>query len=186
MIKKKFAESQAKRGNSLQISGPADIVAFLCATAGGAGMMPFGPGTWGSLVGVGIVYSLVRALHHSPLALLNWLILLSLLVTALGVWAGNRSEAIFGRKDPGQVVIDEVSGQMITFVFLAPSLEKLGPNWVWWLIPGFILFRACDIFKPYPINRLENLGGGLGIMIDDVLAGIYGAVGLSLLINTFA
>lgn len=182
MIKKKFAESQAKRGARPRIDGPGDALAFILATAGGAGMMPFGPGTWGSLVGLGLVYGLVRLLHHDPLALQNWLILASLGVTAVGIWAGNRAETIFGRKDPGQVVIDEVSGQMITFVFLAPYLERLGGAWSWWLIPGFILFRAGDILKPYPIDKLQDLTGGFGVMMDDVLAGIYAAIVMSLLL----
>ncbi|NDD64864.1 MAG: phosphatidylglycerophosphatase A [Acidobacteria bacterium] len=182
MIKKKFQESQAKRGTVLQIHGPRDIVAFLLATAGGAGMIPFGPGTWGSLVGLGIVWALVRKLGHDPLTLQNWLIVASLVVTGLGIWAGNHAEKIFGRKDPGQVVIDEVSGQMITFVFFAPYLARLGETWTWWLIPGFLLFRAGDILKPYPINKLQDLDGGFGVMMDDVLAGIYAAVVLSVLI----
>lgn len=182
MIKKRFAESQAKRGARPRIAGPLDMVAFLCATAGGAGMMPFGPGTWGSLVGLGIVWGMVRILRDEPLALQNWLIIASLLVTAVGIWAGNRAETIFARKDPGQVVIDEVSGQMITFVFFAPYLERLGDTWAWWLIPGFILFRVGDILKPYPIDKLQDLSGGFGVMMDDVLAGIYAAVVLSVLL----
>ncbi|MFN6204221.1 MAG: phosphatidylglycerophosphatase A [Acidobacteriota bacterium] len=182
MIKKKFEESQAKRGKHLKIEGPRDVVAFLIATAGGAGMMPFGPGTWGSLVGLAIVWALVQGLRNDPLALQNWLIIAALVVTGLGIWAGNHAEKIFGRKDPGQVVIDEVSGQMITFVFLAPYLARLGETWTWWLIPGFLLFRAGDILKPYPINELQDLDGGFGVMMDDVLAGIYAAVVLSVLI----
>ncbi|NBO63506.1 MAG: phosphatidylglycerophosphatase A [Acidobacteria bacterium] len=182
MIRKLFLESQAKRGASLKIDGPRDLLAFVIATAGGAGMMPFGPGTWGSLVGLGIVYGLVRLLHDDMIALQNWLIVASLGVTAVGIWAGNHAETIFGRKDPGQVVIDEVSGQMITFVFFAPYLERLGGGWTWWLIPGFILFRAGDILKPYPIDKLQDLSGGFGVMMDDVLAGIYAAVVMSLLL----
>lgn len=185
MIKKKFEESQAKRGARPKINGLIDAIAFICATAGGAGMMPFGPGTWGSLVGLGIVYAIVRPLRHNPIALQNWLILASLVVTAAGIWAGNLAEKIFDRKDPGQVVIDEVSGQMITFVFFAPYLERLGDGWSWWLIPGFILFRAGDILKPYPIDKLQDLTGGFGVMMDDVLAGIYAAVAMSLLLFAF-
>lgn len=182
MIKRKFAESQSKRGAAVKISGPVDVVAFLLATAGGVGMMPFGPGTWGSLVGLAMVFGLVRLFPANPLALQNWLLIVSLVVTAIGIWAGNRAETIFSRKDAGQVVIDEVSGQLITFVFFAPYLERLGEGWTWWLIPGFILFRAGDILKPYPVNSLENLPRGLGVMMDDVLAGIYAAAALSLLL----
>ena len=149
-------------------------------------MIPFGPGTWGSLVGLLLVYGLVRRMPADPLALQNALLLGCLLVTAIGIWAGNRAERIFGAKDPGQVVIDEVAGQMISFVFLPVFLGPLGSRWLWWLIPGFVLFRFADIFKPYPIDQLQQLAGGFGVMMDDVLAGIYAAVGLSFLLWIFA
>ncbi len=110
----------------------------------------------------------------------NALIVASLVSAAVGVWAGTRAETIFSRKDAGQIVMDEVCGQILTFVFIAPYLARLGGQWRWWMIPGFVLFRAFDIFKPYPINRLQGLTGGLGVMMDDILAGIYAAVLMSL------
>lgn len=186
MLKEKIAESRSKRGLTPQVKGPADVAAFLIATAGGAGMIPWGPGTWGSLVGLAIVYALIVAIPSDPLTLQNWLIIASVVTCGTGIWAGNRAERIFGRKDPGQVVIDEVCGQIITFVFFAPyltHLQKFGARWEWWLIPGFLLFRAADIFKPYPINKLQDLEGGFGVMMDDVLAGIYAAVALSLVLQ---
>jgi len=79
--------------------------------------------------------------------------------------------------------LDEVFGQIISFVFIAPYLAGLGRNWRWWMIAGLALFRAFDIFKPYPINRLQGLSGGLGVMMDDALAGVYAAVALSLLLS---
>jgi phosphatidylglycerophosphatase A len=186
MIRRKIAESRAKRGAELRISGPVDWLAWFISTAGGAGMIPFGPGTWGSLVGLLLVYGMVRRIPADPLALQNALLLSCLLVTAIGIWAGDRAERIFGKKDPGQVVIDEVAGQMISFVFLPVFLGPLGSRWLWWLIPGFVLFRFADIFKPYPIDQLQHLAGGFGVMMDDVLAGIYAAVGLSFLLWIFA
>jgi phosphatidylglycerophosphatase A len=89
----------------------------------------------------------------------------------VGIWAGNRAETIFGRKDPGQVVIDEVSGQMITFVFFAPYLERLGGGWTWWPIPALSSSR-WRYSETLPIdNKLQDLSGGFGVMMDDVWQG---------------
>jgi phosphatidylglycerophosphatase A len=82
-----------------------------------------------------------------------------------GSWGGNVAERHFGRSDPGQVVIDEVMGMLIT-LFLNP---------VGWLgaLAGFLLFRIFDVIKPYPANRLEQLHGGIGVMADDAMAAVY-------------
>ncbi len=157
-----------------------DLLAVFIATGGGAGLIPFGPGTWGSLVGLLIAYGLVSTLGLDVVLLQNALIAVSLILAAIGIWAGTRAETIFDRKDAGQIVIDEVCGQVISFVFIAPYIVRLGSQWRWWMILGFLLFRAFDIFKPYPINRLQALTGGLGVMMDDVLAGIYAAALMSL------
>jgi phosphatidylglycerophosphatase A len=92
-----------------------------------------------------------------------------LLLFALGVWASNRACKISGLKDPGEIVIDEVSGQLIGIapLALAPSIAGA--------VLAFLLFRMFDIFKPYPIGRLERLPSGLGVMSDDALAGVYTA-----------
>ncbi len=83
----------------------------------------------------------------------------------VGSWGGNVAERHFGRSDPGQVVIDEVMGMLIT-LFLNP---------VGWLgaLAGFLLFRIFDVIKPYPANRLEQLHGGIGVMADDAMAAVY-------------
>ncbi|MDQ3010195.1 MAG: phosphatidylglycerophosphatase A [Acidobacteriota bacterium] len=164
----------------MKIKGPMDLLAVFIATGGGAGLIPFGPGTWGSLVGLLIAYGLVSTLGLDVVLLQNALIAVSLILAAIGIWAGTRAETIFDRKDAGQIVIDEVCGQVISFVFIAPYIVRLGSQWRWWMILGFLLFRAFDIFKPYPINRLQALTGGLGVMMDDVLAGIYAAALMSL------
>jgi phosphatidylglycerophosphatase A len=182
MLERKFKESRAKRGLRLNINGPVDWFAALIATGLGAGFIPFGPGTWGSIVGLLIAYQLIAALGSDALLLQNSLIVAAIVSGALGVWAGDRAEKIFDRKDASQIVVDEVCGQIISFVFMAPYLVRLGPNWRWWMLVGFALFRAFDIFKPYPINRLQDLSGGFGVMMDDVLAGIYAAVVMSLLL----
>ena len=180
MIKQKIEESQSKRGGKMKINGPVDLLAVFIATGGGAGLIPFGPGTWGSLVGLLIAYGLIAVFSLDVVLLQNVLILASVILAAVGIWASTRAETVFSRKDAGQIVIDEVCGQVISFVFIAPYLVRLGSQWRWWMIPGFLLFRAFDIFKPYPINKLQDLRGGFGVMMDDVVAGIYAAVWLSL------
>ncbi|QQL49506.1 phosphatidylglycerophosphatase A family protein [Mucilaginibacter ginkgonis] len=88
----------------------------------------------------------------------------TLLIMLLGIYVGNRVEADWG-KDSSRVVIDEAAGMMVSMIFL--------PHNIWLLIAGFVMFRFFDILKPLYIRRLEALPGGLGVMADDVLAGIY-------------
>lgn len=171
----------SKRGKALRIEGAADFIAVFIASGFGAGFIPFAPGTWGSIVGLLIAYGLIATFGSDILFLQNILIVAGLVSAGLGVWASNRAERIFDHKDASQIVIDEVFGQIISFVFIAPYLAPLGASWRWWMIAGFALFRAFDIFKPYPINKLQGLTGGLGVMMDDALAGVYAAVALSLL-----
>jgi len=95
-----------------------------------------------------------------------------LLVALEGVWAADRTAKFLGTKDPQSVVVDEVSGQLLTYVAAMAPL-----NWKYLLL-GFILFRAFDIWKPFPARQAESLPGGLGIMADDWMAGIYAALGL--------
>ena len=171
-----------------------DYLALGVATCG-VGFLPLAPGTWGSALGVGVYLSLRVAservfatataqgwsapvLESVRTTLLLWLVLL---ITGAGVWAATRAERLLGRKDPGAVVVDEVAGQLITFLFV-PWLPGRGPGG-WTLFAGFLAFRLFDIWKPYPVRRLEGLGGGLGIMADDMLAGFYAAAAMSLLVT---
>jgi len=135
-----------------------DQVALLMATGLGSGYSKVAPGTAGSLVGL---------LLFLPLAGRPWPLQLgaTLVVTVLGVFAAQRVATLVARKDPGLVVVDEVAGQWITFVSL-PFTPAIA-------VAGFLLFRAMDIVKPWPARALERLPGGLGIMADDVAAGIY-------------
>jgi len=145
-----------------------DYLALAIATFG-VGYLPLIPGTFGSLVGVGIFLLLFTATSASFAV-----ILISILViTFAGIWAAFRTEELEGRKDPGKVVIDEVAGQMITLL-LAPAGWKA-------LLAGFILFRAFDMWKPFPLRRLEKLPEGSGVVMDDVGAGIYGFLVMQLL-----
>ncbi|MEP7274616.1 MAG: phosphatidylglycerophosphatase A, partial [Acidobacteriota bacterium] len=151
----------------------------------GLGFIPVAPGTFGSLLGVAICYALIETLKFEPHLLLNAIIAVSVAVALIGTWASNRAERILVRKDASQIVIDEVCGQLIAYVFVAPALQRVTGDWRIALAVGFVLFRLFDIFKPWPIRRLESLGSGVGVMADDVLAGIYAAVVLSWLLLLF-
>ncbi len=134
-------------------------LAVVIASAGGAGYAPFAPGTVGSLVGLGI-YFLTR--HWSA----GGQIALVLGVAAIGTWASTEAARHFNREDPGHVVVDEVAGQLLTLLLTGAGLVGA--------LAGFVVFRVLDIVKPWPANRLESLPGGIGIMADDLMAGVYG------------
>lgn len=138
------------------------IPAVLFSTALGVGYIPFAPGTFGSAAGL-----LLWALLPSAPAMQAVAIVV---LFVGGSWSGSVAERHFGRADPGQVVIDEVMGMLIT-LFLNP----VGWGGAVW---GFLLFRAADIVKPYPANRLERLPGGVGVMADDAMAAIYANLAL--------
>ncbi|HEX7331109.1 MAG TPA: phosphatidylglycerophosphatase A [Pyrinomonadaceae bacterium] len=142
---------------------PIDYLALAIATCG-VGYLPLIPGTFGSLVGIGIFLLVSR----TPVVL----VVSILAVTIAGIWAGSRTEALAGRKDPGKVVVDEVAGQLIATLPLA----FFGQWSIAAVMVSFVLFRFFDIVKPYPANRLQELRGGFGIMYDDLVAGVYAAV----------
>jgi phosphatidylglycerophosphatase A len=135
------------------------------ATAAGAGYFPVAPGTAGSAVGVVIIVALARLHlgHPWPSVVLG---AVCLLLFCVGVWAAGEAEKFFGRVDPGQVVIDEVVGQVLTFLLIPHATWK-------WLLGGFLLFRALDVVKPFPARQAERIPRGWGIMVDDVVAGLY-------------
>lgn len=98
-----------------------------------------------------------------------------LLFILLGIWAASRSIELLGNSDASQAVIDEVIGQLTVFLFI-PFTSS------WLLIgAGFLLFRLFDIWKPYPIDYLQELPGGIGVCADDMLAGVYAGVCLSII-----
>lgn len=162
----------------MQIQNSTDRLALAISTCG-VGLIPFAPGTFGALVGLVIFYGLFIACKAAPQYFQASLILVSVIVSALGIWAGNRGEKIFGEKDAQRIVVDEVAGQLISFILIAPLLVAELSNPTVIIILGFLLFRAFDIFKPYPIKQLQDLPAGLGVMFDDIVAGIYAAVVLS-------
>lgn len=173
-----------------------DYLALAIATCG-VGYLPLAPGTWGSLVGV-LLFALTRAvfmelffsldpryynLLHVYYGVTAFELVVVTGITLAGTWAATRTEKMSGKKDPQKVVVDEVSGQ---FIALIPVPFDIGTAW-WAAILAFILFRFFDIVKPYPARRLESLESGLGIMADDIIAGVYAAVvvGVAVVISWF-
>jgi phosphatidylglycerophosphatase A len=140
-------------------------VALLVATSGGAGYSPIAPGTAGSAVGV-VIFWFTRGW---PIA---WQAALLVLIALVGTWAASVAAVHFGREDPGEVVVDEVAGQLLTLMATGASFYGTAL--------GFFIFRALDIVKPWPANRFERLPGGLGIMADDLMAGVYGNLALQI------
>ena len=165
----------------------------LAVTTFGVGYLPLAPGTWGSMVGVVIYLAVAWAEANIGINLLEkgwrleqisaWIhavnLIIFLLFCLLGIWAANRATKLFKHKDPSQAVVDEVIGQLIVFLFI-----PFGLHWGF-ILSGFLLFRLFDIWKPYPIDSLQGLPAGIGICADDILAGIYGGVCLTLIYAIF-
>jgi phosphatidylglycerophosphatase A len=143
-------------------------VALFVATVAYCGFAPVAPGTFGAAAGL-LVYLLVWW-TRSPLVE----IALIAVTFAAGIWSATLAERHLGGTDPGPVVIDEVLGMLVTLAFIPVGWSGA--------LAGFVLFRALDVVKPYPANRFERLHGGLGIMADDAMAGVYANVCLRLLI----
>jgi phosphatidylglycerophosphatase A len=127
------------------------------ATLGPVGFVPIAPGTLGTLAALVFV-----AITNLPVPLY---LVLTAAVTVIGIYASSVVEEITDEKDPGCIVIDEVAGYLVSMAFL--------PATVFYLVSSFILFRIFDILKPPPLDRLQRLKGGTGVMADDILAGIY-------------
>ncbi len=161
----------------------------LAVTTCGVGYIPLAPGTFGSAVGV-LTYLLIAfteanlSFYFSQNGWLDaqisaWLhvvnLILFLLFCLLGIWASGRATKLFQNKDPQKVVVDEVIGQLITFLFIPFAV-----SWHF-VLAGFLLFRLFDIWKPYPIDSLQNLPAGIGVCADDILAGVYAGTCLALI-----
>ncbi len=129
-------------------------------TVGGLGYSPIAPGTAGAL---GALLPAILILKFSGNPDL-WLILMVVLTTILGIIGSNIAEKEWG-KDPSKIVIDEAAGMWISLLFT-------GTSW-FTIISGFVLFRFFDIFKPLGIRKAESIPGGTGVMVDDILAGVY-------------
>lgn len=143
-------------------------MALLYANLGKTGCLPAMPGTWGSALA-----ALLAPFIFMPLGFFPRLILLAA-VFVTGALAADRAEQVLKAKDPGQVVVDELAGQWMTFLFF-PALGLDG------YVAGFVFFRVFDMVKPWPIKYLEQkVPGGWGVMADDIAAGIYAAVCLGI------
>jgi phosphatidylglycerophosphatase A len=152
---------------------PAPLWARGAATFFGVGRLHPGPGTWGSAATVLLWWLLTRWI--APLWQLESAVLLAVLAGGVGIPAATRVARAAGLKDPQFVVIDEVAGQLISFIGIPVSWKSL--------LVGFILFRGFDITKPPPVRQLEGLPEGLGIVVDDVGAGLYALVAMHVLLH---
>lgn len=135
----------------------------------GTGCASKAPGTFGTLVGIPLFFLL------QPLSVFIYC-LVTLILFVIGIWLCHRAARDLGVHDHSGIVWDEVVGYLITMI-------AVPPDWLWVLI-GFVLFRIFDIFKPWPINIIDQrVSGGLGIMLDDVLAGIFALLCIQLMLN---
>ena len=181
-------ETQELKSEVVKNKGLLDYFALALTTCG-VGYLPLAPGTWGSLVGVAIylLFWLVEVklgiylLHRSWNAeqITAWIhainVSIFLAFCLIGIWASGRATRLFQDKDPQKVVVDEVIGQLLVFMFIPFDV-----HW-YYVVSGFLLFRLFDIWKPYPVDSLQNLPAGIGVCADDILAGIYGGACLALL-----
>ena len=134
-----------------------DRMARFCATFFHIGDLPVAPGSAASAAALVVAYFV----HPWPILY----IAVGVLFTVVGFMTAGRVEKLIGKKDPGSIVIDEAAGIMISFLFLPMTWPVM--------LTGFFLFRAFDMFKIYPANKFEEMGGAQGIMLDDIMAGVY-------------
>ncbi len=141
---------------------------LLLATGFGVGYSPVAPGTLGTLIAIPIYYFLSNI--SSPIyeiTLIGFFF--------LSVWVSEKAEVLFGKKDDQRIVIDEIMGFLVTMLWV-PKTAIL-------IVTGFFLFRFFDILKPFPIRRLEKgLKGGYGVVLDDVMAGVYANIVLQMIL----
>lgn len=141
---------------------------LLLATGFGSGFCPILPGTAGTIVAIPICY----VLSSLPLVLYALIVAVSFV---LSVFVSEKAQKHWGKKDDRRIVIDEIMGFLITMLGVPATLAAV--------VSGFILFRFFDIAKPPPIRRLEKVGGGYGIVLDDVMAGVYANLVLQLVLS---
>jgi len=145
-----------------------DRAVLFLATGFFVGTVPFAPGTFGSIIGLPVCFLISRLNIYLS-------VIWTLLFIIFAIWVAAAALKILKKEDPAEIVIDEIAGLIVTFVGLPFTLKTA--------IAGFIIFRAFDIFKPFPIRTLEEkVAGGPGVVLDDVMAGIYGNIVLRLVI----
>ncbi len=128
------------------------------ATGAGSGLLPLAPGTWGSMMGILLAWLL------SPLSAVMYVIT-TVGVIFIAIWSAGEARHLFGGGDPPQVVIDEIAAMLLVMAFQPFSWMSV--------IVGFLAFRVFDVWKPWPVRQCEALSGGIGIVMDDLMAGIY-------------
>ena len=143
-------------------------IAKFIATFFYVGLIPVAPGTFGTIAAIPLFWII------SGLPLYIYLVI-TLIVILVSVWASTITEVIYRKRDPGQIVADEVAGYLVTMILIPPTALNI--------LYGFILFRLFDILKPPPVRRFEKLPRGWGVVIDDVAAGVYACVCLHLILR---
>lgn len=142
---------------------PVDRLAIAIATALGAGFSPVAPGTAGTAVAIPLAFA------AAPLSTPLYLVLCAV-VTAVGIWAAGRTDRVLATHDSGMIVIDEVAGYLVTMAWVDRSSAIL-------LLAGFLVFRVADVVKPPPARRFDRgFHGGVGVVLDDVVAGLYASL----------
>jgi phosphatidylglycerophosphatase A len=152
----------------MKFKRPIDFLTILTCTVFGVGYLPFAPGTFGSVVGLGLFSWLVGLS-----AQFYFLFILGVIV--LGLLTCGRMEKLTNRKDPGCIVIDEVAGMLLALSFMPPDPKII--------FLGFLIFRILDTLKPYPSARFQNQPGAIGVIGDDLIAGIYTNIVLQLILK---
>ena len=138
---------------------------MLVATVAGAGYAPVAPGTVASALTVLVLWLV-------PFTRAGLVVFLAIVVV-VGTWAAHHAEVVIGSKDPGAIVIDEVAGMALSVLVFPLTVPVL--------VTGFLLFRLFDIAKPFPARGSQRIGGGVGVMIDDLIAGVYALATVALL-----
>ncbi len=144
-----------------------DKIALIIAVWFGMGAFPGIPGTIGS-IGAVPVYMLMSLFEA------EYQVIFVCIITISAIWSSDRGEQLLGSNDPGLIVVDEVSGFLLTVLFIPLTFFNV--------LAGLFLFRLFDIVKPYPIKAIEKLRGGFGIVFDDILAGFYAHLSLLLIL----
>ena len=151
-------------------------ISWIIATWFGSGLLPIAPGTWGSLAAFPFAYLI--SVYSGTYALIFGTVVLFF----IGTRASDKVEKSAQKKDPGFIVVDEVVGQWIALLPLPFLYNLVDPDLFYWFfapiaVVAFLAFRIFDIWKPWPIKNIDmNVPGGLGIMLDDVIAGIYALI----------
>lgn len=177
MEKQEAQQQENTQNQTPQEQAPEDfktMVAFMLSTGLFVGKIPIAPGTIGTLVGIFPI--LIYWTRGGQYQLWNE-IFITLAVFLVGIWASTVVVETFKDKDPEYVVIDEIAGYMVSMIGFYPSWQHL--------LIAFVLFRIFDILKPPPIKMFEKLPSGLGVMVDDIIAGIYTWIIMFILVKFF-